>query len=178
MSMTRFFGSLESFARFLAERAAEMPLGMVEVTAGSANVLERRAKAIFGDNTKLADLAESTQDERVRLGYAANEPLKRDGTLLRDTVEKFSDLEVAGIGSYEEIQAFHEFGYLNWRTGNPVPPRPVFRIALEESLPEIAALVERSVMTSFGFSGVANVLAGAALDTDEQLSLAQSLGYE
>lgn len=157
--MSRYFAGLERFASFCLE-SAELQSTMLKATAGlSSVVMQRKAKSIFGDPSRLASLAQATQDERVRLGYAANEPLLRDGELLRDSVEAAAEAgveeAVAGIGSKEPVMSYHEYGYVNARTGNPVPPRPVFKIAMVEAAPEIAEILQRAIRVSLGLSSFA-----------------------
>lgn len=152
--MARHFEGLAQFADFL-ERGAALHEEMVAAAVGlSAEILFKHAYDDIGDSTKLADLAQATQDERERLGYAPNEPLYRDGALLRDSLERVHDRDVAGIGSSEPIFAYHEFGYVNARTGEPVPPRPVFRIALQESEDEIGEVLEQTIGATLGLAPI------------------------
>jgi hypothetical protein len=145
MSGLRVFDGLGHFAEAL-EQMAGIHIAAVEATAeASSHVLQKNVVDTFGDSSKLADLAQATQDERVRLGYSANDPLLRTGELLRDSVERVHvGLEVA-VGSNEPVMLYHEFGYVNARTGTSVPPRPAFKIGMEESAPEIGEMVEKAI---------------------------------
>jgi hypothetical protein len=159
--MPRVFEGLASFSRACAEMAELQPR-LLAATAGlSATILKRKAQSIFGSPEYLASLAQATQDERARLGYAPNEPLLRDGTLLRASVEGKSastgEQAIAGTGSKEPIMGYHEHGYVNARTGRPVPPRPVFKIALVESAPEVRELLQRTVRASLELGALAGV---------------------
>jgi phage gpG-like protein len=145
----RTFANVASFARFLEEQAAIAETVVVEAAEAASHILYDHVRRTFGDATKLAELAEATQDERVAQGYSPNEPLLRDGELLRDSVERIHEGLVAGVGSNEPIMAYHEFGYVS-RGGTPVPPRPVFEIALYQSEPEVIALMESAVETILG----------------------------
>lgn len=129
--------ALGRFAEFLESRVGALEVANLEGGKVVSEVLYENAMGIFGDNHKLADLAQSTQDERTRLGYSANEPLKRDGKLLKAHVEKAFGPGVGAIGSREMVQLYSETGFVNARSGTSVPPRPVFRIALEESQPAV-----------------------------------------
>jgi phage gpG-like protein len=150
--MSRYFEGLREFSEFL-ERGAALHEELIDAAVGlSAEILYKKAYADFGDSTKLADLAPATQDEREALGYARNEPLLRDGTLLRDSLESGHDGNLAGIGSAEPILAYHEYGYVNARTGSPVPPRPVLKIAMQESEEEIAAVLEDTIGATLGLA--------------------------
>lgn len=153
----REFASFESFTRFL-ERTPVLQREALEAAAGlTAKVVKRNVRAAFGDSSKLAHLAPATQADRVAKGYTPDDPLLRTGELLRDSIEDdFSPLmgggAVAGVGSPEEVLKYHEFGYINARTGNAVPPRPVLQTGLKESVPEITAALKGAVNAALGFS--------------------------
>lgn len=55
------------------------------------------------------DLADSTEQEKARLGYSLNAPLERTGKM-RDSIKAESEGLEAIVGSEEEKLAFHEFG--------------------------------------------------------------------
>jgi phage gpG-like protein len=152
----KYFEGLGQFADFLEERAALHDEAIHVAAGASALTIFRKAQSIFGDASKLEELAPATQDERTRLGYSANEPLLRDGSLLKDRLEHGHEGMFAGVGSEEPVMAYHEYGYLNARTGNAVPPRPVLRIAMEESGPSVLAILEAVLGRS---------LSGSALTT-------------
>ncbi len=152
----RTFSSLASFSRFLDQRVEVIvPVGKLMLGA-TARILSRKVKSLYGDKV-FADLAPATPAQRVRLGYAPNRPLLRSGALLRDQVEMGVAENVAGAGTPEVINAYHEYGYVNARTGRPVPPRPVFKLALEESAPKIMAMIEANVGVQLGF-GIVDVI--------------------
>lgn len=146
----RTFEGLGELAEFLEKSAVIAEEAIAAVAAGSAALLHQRAVATFGDKTKLAPLAQSTQDERTALGYTPDEPLLRDGKLLRDSVEQAHSRTMAAIGSDEPIMAYHEYGYINARTGTSVPPRPVFQITLLESAEQIQAMLGEAVELTLG----------------------------
>lgn len=151
MTMTRHFHSLAQFAHFLEARAAEVvPVGKLAMGA-AVDILERETKKEFGDQIGLAELAQSTQDERTAKGYTPNDPLLRDGKLLRDSVEREVTDEYIGVGTSEPIAAYHEFGYFNKRAQRVVPPRPVFKIGLINAAAPIAKIVENIVAATLGF---------------------------
>lgn len=142
--------TMNSFARFLEERVAVMVPVQLMATGEVARVLERKVKGTFGSHV-MADLSKATQEERERLGFTPNDPLLRDGELLRNSVESEFGPDFAAVGTAEEIQAYHEFGYVNARTGKAVPPRPVFKIAMEEAGPQVMAIMEEAVGVQLGF---------------------------
>jgi phage gpG-like protein len=151
----RVFEGLMQLADAFGESAAIHEEAMVAATGMSSVVLERNIHDVFGDSNKLATLAQSTQDERTDLGYSPNDPLVRDGRFLRASIERGHQGLVAGVGSSEPAMEAHEFGYLTRPFGNPnaalvsVPPRPVFRIGMQESEPEIGAIVDEALAITF-----------------------------
>ena len=150
----RYLNGLGALARALEEAAVVHQTALGVLAEGAAEVMHHKAHNIFGDNTKLRDLEQSTQDERDRLGYSRNDPLYRDGTMLQASVEKAATADglggaLAGIGSAEKVLAYHEFGYHNVRAGRFVAPRPVFKISMAESAPEIETLIEEAVNVTF-----------------------------
>lgn len=144
MNSVKFSGphALGEFVDFLFDRADAAALAMEESGLASAEILYATAEPIFGDADLLAPLAASTQDEREALGFSRDEPLLRDGSLLRAHVEKAFEGSVGSIGSPEIIQKYHELGYINARTGTSVPPRPVFLLALQGADPALRALAD------------------------------------
>lgn len=136
---------------FALDEAAILEVEARHVVAGmAAHVLRERVLDDFGDASKLAPLAQATQDDRAAKGYTPNDPLLRDGSLLRDSTEIMHEGATGGVGSSEPVQRDHEYGYVNARTGNPVPPRPVYKIAMQESQAKILAIVEASLPVIFG----------------------------
>lgn len=148
--MIRFFEGLESFGRFLGESAERSERVHKEAVKLAAEVLYVRSRSIFGDSAKLASLADATQADRVKKGYSANDPLLRNGKLLRDSVSKDVDDDSAFVGSDEPIMAYHEFGYFNVRAGKMVPPRPVFGITLSESAKDLEAITADAIGVTLG----------------------------
>ena len=138
----RDFKTVAEFATFLGRRAGEHKIPLELAAREASIILERRVKKIYGDNTKLAHLAPATVQERIDLGYSPDDPLLRTGELLRDKVERFHSGMTAAVGTHEIINAYHEFGYVNARTGTSVPPRPVFKIALEEMEEDVEILLQ------------------------------------
>lgn len=129
-----------------------------------AVAVENTAKSEFGTYQnevgpfpEWAELAESTQEERARLGYEPNDPLLRTGEL-RDSVSHDVHELVATIGSTSEIAEFHEFGT------DKIPPRPVFGPALVRNHDRIlnelggavvsAVIGEDAVHSSLGYDQV------------------------
>ncbi|HEX7854436.1 MAG TPA: HK97-gp10 family putative phage morphogenesis protein [Sphingobium sp.] len=98
-----------------------------------ATKVEKTAKSEFGAYQPATgsfaaweELAESTQEERARLGYTPDDPLLREGDLRDSISHEVADL-VAVIGSTSEIAEHHEFGT------SKMPPRPFLGPAVERN---------------------------------------------
>jgi hypothetical protein len=148
--------AFEKFTRFLEKQTAIAELPFVAGAEASSHVIYRNVRKVFGDNTKLADLAQATQDERTALGFTPNDPLKRDGTLLLASVKRFHEGLEAGAGSNEPIMLYSETGFVNARTGRPVPPRPAFEVGMRDSLAEIELILDAAIDVALG-ANISNV---------------------
>lgn len=137
--------TLGSFARFTAETAALHEERLSTGVGMASVILEKEVRGTFGDASKLQDLATATQDERVKKGFTANDPLLRDGSLLRDSIERVHAGLIAGVGSAEPVMVFQELG-----TRRGIPPRPVFAISLKEAKEKIEAAIDMAVGVSIG----------------------------
>jgi hypothetical protein len=142
---TRSFDGLGAFEAALARMAVEQHVVLSETVGIAAHITHRHVTETFGDQSKLAALSPFTQADRESMGYTPADPLLRDGSLLRDHVEiEHHDLE-AGVGSAEPVQLYSEMGFVNHRTGRSVPPRPVFKIGLDESEVPINTEIDAAV---------------------------------
>lgn len=142
----------EDFGKFVAHMATIEAAVVLHAERGlkkSAVVVEKAAKAELGTYQQAAGpfpawapLAEATQAERARLGFTPDDPLLRDGTLIRDSIKH----EVAGheavIGSTEEVAAYQEFGT------NRIPPRPFMGPAIFHSKKKIEKIMGRGLVTA------------------------------
>jgi hypothetical protein len=147
---TRFFEGLDAFAKFIEERPLVIiPTGAL-VKAGARKVLEQNVRDGYGKHS-LAELAQATQDDRVSKGYSPDDPLLRDGSLLRDSTEGEIGPEFVAVHTAEPIAGYHEFGYYNVRAGHDVPARPVYKEALEKTLPTVEELIEEALGVQLGF---------------------------
>jgi hypothetical protein len=118
---------LETHIAQLSAEAARIPAVLAEE---AAPVLAAQIVELYGHAPPLADLAQSTQDERSALGFSANEPLVRTGGL-RDS-EEFEALDgVAGAGNPDERSAWMEHG----NASRNMPPRAVHLMGLELTIP-------------------------------------------
>lgn len=138
----------------LADIFEELAVAMVPAVSvgkdAAAKVIKAKVDEIYGNATKLATLSDYTQVDRASQGFSQNEPLLRDGELLKDSV-RIEDIgpEGADIGSDEPVHLYHELGYMNMRTGNPVPARPVFHIAAAESEELVATIMGEELEAMF-----------------------------
>jgi hypothetical protein len=147
---TRRFRSLREYARFLEKQAAvAIPVGQLALGATS-DILGKNVRREYGDQV-LPELAEATQIDRVAHGYTANDPLLRDGSLLRDSVETSVGPGWASAHTDEPIALYHEFGYFNVRANQMVVPRQAWRVAMEESIAPIREIVQRLTGIILGF---------------------------
>jgi HK97 gp10 family phage protein len=124
----------------LLEAAVKLVAADVAIRVAAGHALERVAQRVedtaraelgvyqpeVGPFPEWAELAQSTQDERERLGYPADEPLLRDGSLRDSISHEVHDLE-AVIGSTSDIAEYHEFGT------SKMPPRPFIGPAAERN---------------------------------------------
>jgi len=84
-----------------------------EMLEKAAEIVENEAKRVIGTyDYGWPQLSESTQEQREALGYSPNEPLLRDGTHIRDTIEHaVDDMEHASyVGSNSKIAVYQELG--------------------------------------------------------------------
>jgi hypothetical protein len=139
LSIGEFAAMLER-AAVRAKAELDVPVELVMVEA------EKLAKEAIGIYTfGWPQLAESTQADRVAKGYAANEPLLRDGTL-RESISHEVELTATGaegvLGSGEKTALWAELG-----TSRGEPPRPFLSEALMRSTPLIEKEFGEFLMT-------------------------------
>lgn len=111
-----------------AEHLAVLSLGIARIEEKAlekcAVLIEKDAKAQIGfyqpqvgPFQDWAPLADSTEAQKAKLGYALDAPLLRKGDL-RDSIEHEVENGVAVVGSKSDIAAYQEFGTAT------IPPRP------------------------------------------------------
>lgn len=159
------FGSLLEFSAFMKLAvpiaiAAELKHGL----EASAKAIEVTAKAEIG---KYQDevgpfpawpaLAESTQQDRERQGYPADEPLLRRGDL-RDSIEREVGNLEAVIGSKSDIAAYQEFGT------DKIPARPFMGPAAFRNKDKIAKAVGAAVVSGLFGGGRIHPALGYDMD--------------
>ena len=143
------FTSLSAFASHLALLETEMTLQLEAGLTEAAKVVQDTAQAKFGEYQSAVDsfpewaeLAEATKSDRVRHGFAADEPLLRTGEL-RDSISYQVDGLTATIGSPSDIMVMQEFGTIH------IPPRPVLGPAAAENVSKISTLFSQAMSQGF-----------------------------
>jgi hypothetical protein len=150
----RTFKGLGELSRAFEEAAIIHTQALHAAAAVSGAIIKKNVEDTFGDKTKLAALAQATIDERTALNLPPDLPLYRTGELLKDSVRERHVGPMATVGSPEPIMFFHEEGSVNVRAGTSNVPRPVFRIGMEESRPEIEdVILPMALGVTFGGTG-------------------------
>ncbi|MGI4793142.1 MAG: hypothetical protein ACRYG8_03470 [Janthinobacterium lividum] len=140
--------SAAAFALHLEAVAHRMEHGDQEAMEQAALVVERRAKAIIGHYQDAAapfagwaELADATKEDRVRQGFADNDPLERTGGL-RDSIEHVAAPKEAVVGSNSEIAEYQELG-----TGH-IPPRSFLGTAAVQTSEQVARILGQGAVTA------------------------------
>jgi len=140
--VTQQFDNLLSFAAHLVaiaavekltNRRALAEVGKIVVEDAASQIGEYQGAV--GNYPQWEPLAESTEDEKARLGAPPDSPLYRFGDLQKSfgyTV--VADNEVI-VGSTEETMIYHEFGT------SKMPPRPVLGPAVLKNVEKIGKLL-------------------------------------
>lgn len=145
--------SLAAFANILLRLPANALIEQHFALEAAARLIERTAKNLVGqDNVPAAGpfpawdpLAQSTIDEKARLGYSgqvsATDPLLRTGHLCASIEHVAGDTE-AFIGSNLDEAVWQEVGTSH------VPPRSYLGHAAAEKAPEVAAILGEFVVAA------------------------------
>jgi HK97 gp10 family phage protein len=139
----------------LADLAAHIAAAAVEIeTDHGRRALNAAAKLIkvdaraqighyqdeVGAYPAWAPLAESTEDEKARIGAPADAPLEREGDLKKSFRSNFEGDSAVVVGSTDPNMEWHEFGTVK------MPPRPVLGPTLDKNIDAIQALVGASAV--------------------------------
>lgn len=126
-------------ALMLERSAVKIREELVLPTKAVMEAVAKEAKEAIGTyDYGWQQLAPATQEERVRMGYSANEPLKRTGELQASVVgdaEQTTYGAEGAVGSDDPIAIFHEFGTVR------MPARAVFSTAMLVGVEEMASKV-------------------------------------
>jgi hypothetical protein len=142
---------LLGFVAHLATLERGLDITTREIVAAGCEAIATEAKSVIGtyDATPTwPQLAESTQRDRERKGYAPNEPLLRTGEL-RDSITWtiVSDHEGA-VGSDLDVAVFQELGT------SKIPPRSFPRSSALAVAPDIADLAGAVTAGALGGQGL------------------------
>lgn len=89
-----------------------------------------------------APLAESTMQQREKLGYTANDPLKRSGEL-QESITMRSDGNGAIVGTTEDVGLWMENGT------EKIPPRPYLGPAAAEVMDKAGEIISPHLRSIF-----------------------------
>lgn len=127
----------------IARQAVRVKALPMTAARSATPMLVTSVREVFGHAPPLADLAESTQAERVALGYSANDPLVRTHALQMSWVgvaEESANGAVSGVGSVNPLALWQEYGFFNHRTNTAVPPRAAGLEGFTLAEPRVKAL--------------------------------------
>ena len=136
MNLTELIGKLERIA------SEEIPEAKRAALAVSGDIVQEKAKDLIGhysDFPEWPQLAESTQEERARLGWTPNDPLLRSGELRESITHETIHDNMEVIGSTSEIMVCQEFGT------KTIPPRPVLGPASILTGEEVSKIARKAV---------------------------------
>jgi HK97 gp10 family phage protein len=93
-----------------------------------------------GEYPEWAELAESTEDEKARVGAPPDAPLLRFGDLKKSFRSTIVNDDEVIVGSTDPVMEFHEFGT------SKMPPRPVLGPAFVKNEVKIQALMGGAIL--------------------------------
>jgi phage gpG-like protein len=135
----RSFNSVGDFVQYMSGQAATLPALEHAVLNTVGRLVKHEAQRVIGTyDYGWSPLAEATQQDRVRKGFPADEPLLRTGELLRSIEHKVVGRTVH-IGSDLDIAMFQELGTQR------IPARPFLSGALAHKQEYAVSLVGRAV---------------------------------
>lgn len=169
--VTQQFESLEALAVHMVATAFQWRAARRAALWEAARLIREDARAqighyqdAVGNYPAWEPLAESTEDEKARLGYETEAPLLREGDLRNSFRRSMDGDDAVVIGSTDPVMEYHEFGT------DKMPPRPVIGPAALKKMPEIQALLGTAIAAvivgqrmgyEFGSAGI-----GDAADED------------
>ncbi len=151
MALVRDFESVADFALHLAAAEVAVHVAAHHALDRAAAIIEADAKHQIGEYQDAAgpfnawpQLAESTQAERARLGFAPDEPLLRTGEL-RDSISREVRADEAAVGSTSDIMVYQELGT------SRIPPRPVLGPAAFKNKDRIEQILGEAVVQALEY---------------------------
>ena len=142
--------TMEGFARHLLAVAAAEQVVARRALEKCGKIVQKRAKEKIGEYQDQTgpfiawpELAEFTKADRVRQGYPEDEPLLRSGEM-RDSIERATSADgyEVQIGSNSDKAVWQELGT------ERIPPRSFLGGATADMLPEIKAILGRTVVAA------------------------------
>jgi HK97 gp10 family phage protein len=113
----------------------------------AATLIKNDARAQIGEYQNAvgnypawAELAESTEDQKARLGAPADAPLLRFGDLQKSFRSELDGEDAVIVGSTDPVMEYHEFGT------SKMPPRPVLGPALYKNMEKIRDLLGHALL--------------------------------
>lgn len=151
--VTQNFANLELFALHLVTVAALWKQERKHALNAAAGLIKKDARAqighyqdAVGQYPEWAPLAESTEDQKARMGYEPDAPLLAEGDLKKSFRSTLEGEDTVIVGSTDPVMEFHEFGTVK------MPPRPVLGPALLKNIENIQKLL--------GFAAMETVVSG------------------
>lgn len=109
--MARSFPSISSFVAYMNQRIATLPEAQKHGLEKAAAHIQEKAQAAIGTyDYNWPQLADSTQRDRERLGFSANDPLLRSGELKESIQHRVIDHAHAAVGSDDDKAVWNELG--------------------------------------------------------------------
>ena len=137
----REFSSLSAFTEHLASLEVEVRPAQHKALGTALVILEKDMREQIGHyqgqagpHPAWAPLAESTEEEKARLGYPTDAPLLRSGDL-HDSFTHEQQGDEGIVGSTDPKMVYHEAGT------SRMPPRPVVAPALFKNRKKIESLL-------------------------------------
>lgn len=161
----REFDNALSFAEHLIKIEFAMAAVMHKSLGHVLTVLEEDMRKQIGEYQgsagsypAWASLADSTEEEKGRLGYPLNAPLLREGDLQK-SFQHDQDGNEGIVGSTDPVMVYHEFGTVK------MPPRPVVGPALYRNRDKIEHLLGHAMVEAI----IGGTLAAGASDVAKYL---------
>ena len=138
------------FGHFLAQLPGEVVHAQHHALEAAARIVEAEAKHEIGvyqsaapPFAEWAELAESTKQERVALGFPEDEPLLRTGDLRDSITHHVNDTATeATVGSPSDIALYQELGTTS------IPPRSFLGGALVRKADAVAEIIGQHVVSA------------------------------
>lgn len=140
------FNELSDFVEYLGKLPRSVRVATQRSLEAGAEILEGEAIDIIGTYQRSGlgpfaaweELAQSTKEQRARLGYSDNDPGLRSGAM-RDSITHRVGIGEAVIGSNDQHLVWFELGTVHQS------PRSVLGIAGYRKAPEVATLIGKQV---------------------------------